>query len=88
MRTAISFATKLSGIETATQPARMMAKYAVTACTFMGMSIAMASPVLNPSASRAFATRLHVQRETSHEAQKQKQGEEEAKGDEGEKEQT
>jgi hypothetical protein len=60
MRTATSFATKLSGIGTATQPASTMAKYAVTACTFMGISIAMASPFLNPSASRAFATRLHV----------------------------
>ena len=60
MRTAISFATKLLGIGTATQPASTMAKYAVTACTFMGMSIAMALPFLNPSSSRAFATCLHA----------------------------
>jgi hypothetical protein len=58
MRSAISLATKLSGIGTTIHPARMMARYAVTAYTFMGISIAIASPLLSPSASRAFATRL------------------------------
>jgi hypothetical protein len=72
MRSATSFATKLSG--TATQPASTIAKYAVTASTFMGLSIAMASPFLNPSASRAFATRLHVHCRTPHEAQDQNRG--------------
>lgn len=58
MRIAISLATKLSGMETTTQPARIMARYAVTACTFICMSIAIESPFLNPSASRELATRL------------------------------
>lgn len=56
-RVAISFAAKLSAIETTTIPASMVAKYIITALTVIGISIATASPRENHAFS-AFATNL------------------------------
>ena len=56
-RVAISFAAKLSAIDTTTSPAYIIAKYKTTAFTVIGMSIAIASPFEN-IASSAFATNL------------------------------
>lgn len=60
MRVPISFATKLSAIDTTTRPERMMAKYITTALYVIGISIAIASPLLN-NVSSAFATVLGIQ---------------------------
>lgn len=57
MRVAISFAAKLSAIDTTTYPARTIAKYIITAVDVIGMSIAIASPLVKIISS-AFATSL------------------------------
>lgn len=57
-RVAISDGAKLSAMETTTQPARIVPRYAMTAYWFIGMSIAMASPVWKPAARREFAKQL------------------------------
>lgn len=56
-RVAISFAAKLSGIDTTTNPASTIAKYIMTEFTVIGISIAIASPFEN-IVSSAFATNL------------------------------
>lgn len=62
-RVAISFAAKLSAIDTTTNPPIIIAKYMITAVTVIGMSIAIASPFENIESS-ALATNLmnHVKR--------------------------
>lgn len=56
-RVAISLGAKLSAIDTTTNPASTIAKYIITAVAVIGMSMAIASPLLN-LASSAFATNL------------------------------
>lgn len=60
MRVPISLGAKLSAIDTTTRPERMMAKYITTALYVIGISIAIASPLLN-NVSSAFATILGIQ---------------------------